>query len=99
MTLTELFTNIANAIRTKTGSTEPIIAEDFPSAIEAIPTSGSGTSIETCEVSITFYSNAMSGSQPSYVTYTTVKDEKIVSALVTNDDADWSGTPSSGGFS
>lgn len=37
MTLTELFTNIANAIRAKTGSTEPIIAEDFPSAIEAIP--------------------------------------------------------------
>ena len=42
MTLTELFTNIANAIRAKTGSTEPIIAEDFPSAIEAIPTGGSG---------------------------------------------------------
>lgn len=37
MTLTELFTNIASAIRAKTGSTEPIIAEDFPSAIEAIP--------------------------------------------------------------
>ena len=37
MTLTELFTNIANAIRAKTGNTEPIIAEDFPSAIEAIP--------------------------------------------------------------
>ena len=36
MTLTELFTNIANAIRVKTGSTESIIAEDFPSAIEAI---------------------------------------------------------------
>lgn len=36
MTLTELFTNIANAIRAKTGSTEPIVAEDFPSAIEAI---------------------------------------------------------------
>lgn len=42
MTLTELFTNIANAIRAKTGSTEPIIAEDFPSAIEAISTSSSG---------------------------------------------------------
>jgi hypothetical protein len=42
MTLTELFTNIANAIRAKTGSTEPIIAEDFPSAIEAIPIGGSG---------------------------------------------------------
>lgn len=28
--------DIANSIRAKTGSTEPIIAEDFPSAIEAI---------------------------------------------------------------
>lgn len=46
MTLTELFTNIANAIRAKTGSTEPIIAEDFPSAIEAIPTGGESVNID-----------------------------------------------------
>lgn len=43
MSLTELFTNIANAIRAKTGSTEPIIAEDFPSAIEAIEAGGGKT--------------------------------------------------------
>ena len=49
MTLTELFTNIANAIRAKTGSTEPIIAEDFPSAIEAIDV---GVSCNTCTITI-----------------------------------------------
>ena len=38
MTLTELFTAIANAIRAKTGKTESIVAENFPSEIEAIKT-------------------------------------------------------------
>ena len=36
MTLTDLFTAIANAIREKTGKTESIVAENFPSEIEAI---------------------------------------------------------------
>lgn len=35
-TLTELFANIANAIRSKTGGTAKIKAEDFPSAINGI---------------------------------------------------------------
>jgi hypothetical protein len=51
MTLTELFTNIANAIRAKTGSTEPIIAEDFPSAIEAISGGSSEISMITTTIS------------------------------------------------
>lgn len=38
-TLAALFTDIANAIREKTGSTDPIVADDFPAAIAAIPTS------------------------------------------------------------
>ena len=37
-TLTDLFTDIANAIRTKTESTDTIIADNFPSEIEAIET-------------------------------------------------------------
>lgn len=37
-TLTSLFTAIANAIRGKTGSSSQIVADDFPSAIDAIPT-------------------------------------------------------------
>jgi hypothetical protein len=36
MTLTELFTSIANAVRNKTGGTAAIKAEDFPSAIAGI---------------------------------------------------------------
>lgn len=35
--LSELFTNIANAIRAKTGSSDPIVATDFPTAISNIP--------------------------------------------------------------
>lgn len=34
--LTDLFTNIANAIRFKTGSTAPIIASNFPTEIQNI---------------------------------------------------------------
>lgn len=37
MTLKELFTNIANSIRSKDGTSEPINATDFPSRIESIP--------------------------------------------------------------
>lgn len=37
-TLTGLFTNIADAIREKTGSTESIVADEFPEAIAAIDT-------------------------------------------------------------
>ena len=42
-TVTDLFTDIADAIRAKTGVSEPIIADTFPSAILDIP-SGNGTS-------------------------------------------------------
>lgn len=38
MTLIQLFTNIANAIRAKTGSSETIKAEDFPTEIADITT-------------------------------------------------------------
>lgn len=37
-TLSELFTAIADAIRSKTGGAEDIVADDFPEQIEAIPT-------------------------------------------------------------
>lgn len=37
-TLTDLFTNIANAIRAKDGSSDTIVASDFPTAIANIPT-------------------------------------------------------------
>ncbi len=40
MTLTELFTQIANAIREKKGTTESIVAENFPEEIESIESGG-----------------------------------------------------------
>ena len=39
--LSELFTATANAIRRKTGGTDPIVANDFPAAIEGISVGGS----------------------------------------------------------
>ena len=41
-TLTSLFTDIAGAIRSKTGNSAEIKADDFDTAIEAIPTGGGG---------------------------------------------------------
>ena len=44
--LASLFSDIADAIRAKTGSSASIVADDFPTEIAAIPTSG-GTSKNT----------------------------------------------------
>ena len=41
-TLTSLFSDIADAIRGKTGSSATIVADDFPTAIANIPTGSSG---------------------------------------------------------
>lgn len=43
-TLTSLFSDIANSIRAKTGDTAEIKADDFDTAISAIPTGGGGGS-------------------------------------------------------
>lgn len=42
-TLNSLFSDIADAIRSKTGSSETIIADDFPEAIEGISAKEEGT--------------------------------------------------------
>lgn len=47
MTLTELFTNIANAIRTKKNVTYTIIASDFPNEIATITTGDESNFITT----------------------------------------------------
>ena len=44
MALTDFFTQIANAIRSKDGTTEPIVATDFPQRILDIPSGGGGGS-------------------------------------------------------
>lgn len=48
--LTDLFSNIATAIREKTGSSETISAATFPAAISAIP---SGSTLNIVELQIT----------------------------------------------
>ena len=48
-TLTSLFTDIAGAIRSKTGESAEIKADDFDTAIEAIPTGGGGSGEYTTE--------------------------------------------------
>lgn len=42
MALTDFFTQIADSIRSKDGTTEPIVATDFPQRILDIPSGGSG---------------------------------------------------------
>ena len=42
MALTDLLTQIADSIRSKDGTTEPIVAKDFPQRILDIPSGGSG---------------------------------------------------------
>lgn len=65
-TLTELFSAIANSLRTKTGTSSKIIADDFPSVIDGISVGVEGGIIPTGTKSITsngtydvkFYENA-----------------------------------------
>lgn len=50
MSLTSLFTDIADAIREKDGTTEDIVASDFPDRILAIPTVGDGVTVESITI-------------------------------------------------
>ena len=52
-TLTSLFTAIANSLRSKTGSTGTIIADDFPSVIDSISVGVEGGIVPTGTKSIT----------------------------------------------
>lgn len=62
MTLTQLFTAIANAIRTKKGTSETIKAEDFANEIEGIPTgiipTGTKSITQNGTVDVTNYASA-----------------------------------------
>lgn len=57
MTLTDLFTNIANAIRSKDGTTASIIANDFPDHILDIPSGGSELPLEIATGTFTLESD------------------------------------------
>ena len=49
-TLTSLFSDIADAIRGKTGSSATIVADNFPTAIANIPTGGGSPNIQSLSV-------------------------------------------------
>ena len=62
-TLTSLFSDIADAIRAKTGDSNDIIADDFPTAIVAIPSGGGGPSnVEYYSSTVSYDSELKSGS-------------------------------------
>ena len=53
--LNELFSDIADAIRAKTGDSNDIIADNFPTAIAAIPSGGSSDVIKV--IGTTYYNS------------------------------------------
>ena len=101
-TLTSLFSDIANAIRAKTGNSGTIVADNFPSAIAAITTGSSGPSITgyaSFEKQVDLL-GAQSGSKS--VTYTVTRNSSALyyvlcfsamAHIYVVDDAD---TPTSG---
>ena len=68
-TLTALFSDIADSIRSKAGTSAPIVADAFPAAINAIPTGG-GDSAADSIIDKTIsgaYTNANVSSIGSYI--------------------------------
>lgn len=60
MALTDLLTQIADSIRSKDGTAEPIVALDFPQRILDIPSGGSGLPSNVNSGTITLSGNAQS---------------------------------------
>ena len=67
-TLTSLFSDIADAIRAKTGGTADIAADTFPTAISAIPTGGEDITVEPLSVTANGTYTAPTGKAYSPVT-------------------------------
>lgn len=95
-TLTDLFTNIANAIRAKTGSSESIVASDFPTEIANIPTGSTGNALaptpkgdNTGNISFTSSTISVNMDFKSVETYTNVflyNHRNLESVIFTNSE-------------
>ena len=71
-TLPALFTGICDAIRTKTGGSDPIAHQSIPSAIENLPSGGTELDLPdvTAESAVTTYTNP--------ITYTATEDGLLI---------------------
>lgn len=67
-TLASLFSDIADAIRAKTGGTDDIVADDFPSEISNIPSGGGDITVEPLSVTVNGTYTAPTGKAYSPVT-------------------------------
>lgn len=85
MALTDLFTQIANSIRSKDGSTDPIKAADFPKRISDIPVnkvSQSGLNFTACEKINDNWGFKLITSSPTWDTY----DSESAQSALSGDD-------------
>lgn len=79
-TLASLFGDIADAIRAKTGGSADIVADEFPTAIAAIPTGGTPTPVDltTVDRSVTYDNVYFLGSN---LTITKEKSINLISGV------------------
>ena len=89
-TLKSLFEDIATSIRNKTGSTDAIVADNFPSAIDAIDTGGNIESVEQAIPSITVDSSGFITAESSQTAgYVSGGTKTATYSLSSGDDSDF----------
>ena len=82
--LASLFTDIANAIRAKLGSSGRIVADNFPAAIQSIPT-GSTPVLETVTKSYTPTETAQSDTITPGTGYDAIEEVDVTVGAIPND--------------
>lgn len=78
-TVAEKMTAIADAIRAKTGGTDPLTLDGMAAAIAGIETGGGGA-VETCTVNVNIWNE---GTAPGRLYYTDASGRAIVSREIT----------------
>lgn len=82
-TLTALFTDIADAIRAKTGKTGKIVADNFPSEIAAIQAGGGSADEKTCTIKFNGWSSYFTS-----VKYLAFEDGSLIIKRITSNIPD-----------